>query len=53
MDGVYKVKETIQGIKDYIKDIFHDWIYKKDYRWKEGGVKHYIQQRKISKEVKK
>lgn len=53
MDGVYKVREIIQGIKDYIKDVFHDWIYRNDYEWKEGNVRHYVQQRKISKGMKK
>lgn len=53
MDGVYKVREIIQGIKDYIKDVFHDWIYRNDYEWKEGNVRHYVQQRKISKGVER
>lgn len=47
------MREVVRGIRDYIKDVFHDMICKNDREWKEGNMKHYIQQRKISKEVKK
>lgn len=49
------------GIKDYLKDCYHDRIYSKLLKidpdahawwWKEGNLKHYVQQRRIAKKVK-
>ncbi len=47
------------GIKDYCKDIYHDWVLKQYWKfyktddyptsWKEGSVFHYINQRKLAK----
>lgn len=51
----------ILGIKDYSKDCWHDWLYSKlrdvdsdaqAWLWKEGDLKHYIRQRKISMKSK-
>lgn len=57
------------GIKDYIKDCWHDyvliprwerqekaehaWVLGKFVTWKEGSVRHYIKQRRISAQAKK
>lgn len=65
------------GIKDYIKDCWHDWLRRrvmayggkvmdcvrdiKDNNkwwtesdpWKEGNLRHYIQQRRLSKHARK
>lgn len=53
------------GIKDYIKDCWHDWLLarlvntydnehiEEDWIWKEGNLWHYIQQRKIAKQKDK
>lgn len=53
----------IFGIKDYLKDLFHDIKekYKKfkdknyicDYSWLEGNLSHYICQRKFVRDFKK
>ena len=53
------------GIKDYIKDCWHDWLIRRLFKlfyknkphklpdlWKEGSVWHYIRQRKIAKKIK-
>lgn len=49
------------GIKDYCKDVWHDWLLDRlratypndadfDVRhWKEGNLRHYIHQRRIAK----
>lgn len=53
------------GIKDYIKDWWHDWLIRRLFKlfykdkphklpdlWKEGSIWHYIQQRKAAKLLK-
>lgn len=69
------MKSTILGIKDYIKDCWHDfwfwfwdgldnfvsrrlhhtycWQKNEGYFTKEGGLQHYIAQRKISEQIKR
>lgn len=58
----------ILGIKDYLKDTYHDWIELKWaklhrtelsrnvdhwWKWKEGNLKHYINQRRIARKYGK
>lgn len=54
------MKYILQGIKDYCKDCWHDWLMyrliktypdesiEEGWLWKEGSVLHYIRQRKIA-----
>lgn len=56
------MKYIILGIKDYCKGCWHDWLVKRlsklhpkiyfPCRWHEGGVWHYIRQRKIANNKK-
>lgn len=58
----------ILGMKDYLKDIWHDYIERKWaklhktglsanvvqwWEWKEGNLKHYINQRRIARKYGK
>lgn len=58
----------ILGMKDYLKDIWHDYIERKWaklhrtelsrnvdqwWKWKEGNLKHYINQRRIARKYGK
>lgn len=63
------MREVYLGIKDYIKDCWHDyvlvpryereqirddgWVLGKYVPFKEGSVWHYIRQRRIAKRIKK
>lgn len=69
------MKEIWLGTKDYIKDIWHDWLRRRvmayggkvmdcarnggskfwteSDSWKEGNLWHYIQQRRIAKQMRK
>lgn len=63
------MKPIFLGIKDYVKDCWHDyvliprwrreertedgWVLGKYVSWKEGSIWHYIRQRRIAKRNEK